>query len=315
MKRLTNRTTTKTLAFTGLAVALAIATAAMAAEITGNETSTDGLYVTGSHPNAQFSEPLRVEGSSSQYKIFMDDKVDAQGGAMIRMRASDGSGGFGVGDFGYKDGFFRMASSGSILFRAGQNAAQRPTAEHQFVVGAGVTGLIVKPDGKVGVNMTEPTTDFEVNGEASMNVVNIKGADLAERFEIAGDESLIVPGAVTSIDPDTPGGLIISNGAYDRTVAGVISGAGGLRAGMRLSQEGTLAHGDHLVALTGRVYVQAVGGANGIQLGDMLTTADVPGHAMAVTDYDQARGAVLGKAMTTLAPGETGMVLCLITLQ
>jgi hypothetical protein len=51
-----------------------------------------------------------------------------------------------------------------------------------------------------------------------------------------------------------------------------------------------------------------------IQPGDLLTTSEVEGHAMKVTDYTKAQGAILGKAMSTLAKGR-GLVLILVTLQ
>ena len=53
---------------------------------------------------------------------------------------------------------------------------------------------------------------------------------------------------------------------------------------------------------------------NPIAPGDLLTTADVPGHAMKVTDFPRAQGAIIGKAMTALESGR-GMVLVLVSLQ
>jgi len=117
-----------------------------------------------------------------------------------------------------------------------------------------------------------------------------------------------------SIDPHTPGELQVSADAYDRRVAGVISGAGGVRPGMMMGQDGTLADGEYPVALTGRVYVHADASYGAIEPGDLLTTSDTPGHAMRVTDHDRAGGAVLGKAMTSLKSGQ-GLVLLLVTLQ
>ncbi len=49
--------------------------------------------------------------------------------------------------------------------------------------------------------------------------------------------------------------------------------------------------------------------------GDLLTTADTPGHAMKAPRGEKARGAILGKAMSSLAKGERGHVLILVTLQ
>ena len=68
--------------------------------------------------------------------------------------------------------------------------------------------------------------------------------------------------------------------------------------------------GSQNVALSGRVYVAADASAGPIEPGDLLTTSDVPGHAMKVVDYSKAQGAVLGKAMSSLKHG-TGLVLVL----
>jgi hypothetical protein len=46
----------------------------------------------------------------------------------------------------------------------------------------------------------------------------------------------------------------------------------------------------------------------------LLTTSSTPGHAMKVTDHARAQGAILGKAMSSLAEGK-GMVLVLVSLQ
>ena len=48
--------------------------------------------------------------------------------------------------------------------------------------------------------------------------------------------------------------------------------------------------------------------------GDLLTTADTPGHAMRATDQHRAFGAVLGKAMAPLASGR-GQIPILVSLQ
>jgi len=119
---------------------------------------------------------------------------------------------------------------------------------------------------------------------------------------------------VVCIDPENPGKLMISVEAYDRRVAGVISGAGGVKTGMLMSQSGSIADGKQPVALTGRVYVKADASFGAILPGDLLTTSDTPGHAMKVTDHARARGAILGKAMSSLKEGQ-GMVLVLVSLQ
>ena len=155
------------------------------------------------------------------------------------------------------------------------------------------------------------------NGRLTTKVLEITGgADFSENFDIRGlgkisDPS---PGLVVSIDPKEPGKLMVSDKAYDRKVAGIISGAGGVKPGMIMGQEGTQAHGSSPVALTGRVYCWADASSGAIEPGDLLTSSDVPGHAMKVNDYGRAQGAVIGKAMTGLQEGK-GLVLVLVTLQ
>ena len=102
--------------------------------------------------------------------------------------------------------------------------------------------------------------------------------------------------------------------AKDRHEAGGVSGAGGVKPGMLMGQSGTEADGQYPVALTGRVYCRVDASNGPIQPGDLLTTSAQPGHAMKVTDYDRAQGAVIGKAMTSLEKGR-GLVLVLVSLQ
>jgi hypothetical protein len=153
-----------------------------------------------------------------------------------------------------------------------------------------------------------------VEGMARVGVLQITGGgDIAEPFEIT-DAEAIRPGMVVAIDPNRPGQLQVSGKAYDRTVAGIISGANGINPGLTMRQEGSIADGAHPVALTGRVYGWADASNGPIEPGDLLTTSDTPGHAMKVTRHAKAQGAIIGKAMTSLKSGR-GLVLVLVTLQ
>ena len=139
------------------------------------------------------------------------------------------------------------------------------------------------------------------------------GADLAEPFAVSGGAQDIAKGSVVVIDDENPGRLKLSERAYDRRVAGVISGAGGVAPGIKLEQAGVM-DGSQNVALTGRVYVLADASHQPIRPGDLLTTSETPGHAMKATDPARTQGAILGKAMSGLDRGK-GLVLVLVTLQ
>lgn len=149
------------------------------------------------------------------------------------------------------------------------------------------------------------------NGQMLASAVQIYGGgDLAEHF-LTGEA--VGPGTLMVIDEEHPGRLKPSMAAYDTRVAGVVSGAGGVKPGVTLQQEGVM-EGNAVVAIAGRVYVKADARQASIKPGDLLTSSDVPGHAMKAADRERAQGAVIGKAMTGLDGGE-GLVMVLVSLQ
>ncbi len=154
-----------------------------------------------------------------------------------------------------------------------------------------------------------------VVGTASVGVLTVRGgADLAENFEFKNDHAEVKPGMVVMIDENTDGGMTLATGSYNKKVAGVVSGANELAAGMVLGDfEG--AKNQHAVALTGRVWTYVDASEKAVEAGDLLTTSETPGYAMPVVDDSKAHGATIGKAMTKLAKGEKGMVLVLVNLQ
>lgn len=152
------------------------------------------------------------------------------------------------------------------------------------------------------------------SGEVVTPSVTITGgADLSEPFTMTEALEQIEPGSVLVIDPENPGSLTLSDRPYDKRVAGIASGAGGINPGLTLSQQGVL-EGGLQVALTGRVYVRASAENGAIEPGDMITTSATPGVAMKASDHARSYGAVVGKAMTALDCGE-GLVLVLVGLQ
>ena len=163
------------------------------------------------------------------------------------------------------------------------------------------------------------TLNTDENGDGRVITQELEitgGSDLSENFDVTGRFGIEapMPGMVVSIDPEHPGQLALSGMPYDRMVAGVVSGAGGIETGLLMGQKGSEADGAYPVALTGRVYVWVDASYGAITPGDLLTSSATPGHAMKVGDYTQAQGAILGKAMTALPEGQ-GLVLMLVTLQ
>ena len=154
--------------------------------------------------------------------------------------------------------------------------------------------------------------------DVSAAVIEIRGAgnDIAEGLKINSAGQDVEPGMVVSISLDKPGEMELSSRPYQRTVAGIISGAGDRHVGLQLGNSEEVAAGLLTpVALTGQVWCFVDTSTGAVAPGDLLTTSATVGHAMKVSDYARAQGAVIGKAMTGLAQGEQGLVLVLVSLQ
>lgn len=147
--------------------------------------------------------------------------------------------------------------------------------------------------------------DVEVTGD-----IRLANADCAEDFDIAGVET-VEPGTVMVLEQE--GCLKPSDHAYDKRVAGVISGAGNYKPGIVLDKQPTQGNRSP-VALLGKVYCKVDASYAPVEVGDLLTTAPTPGHAMKAIDPLKAFGAVIGKAMRPLREGQ-GLVPILIALQ
>jgi len=235
------------------------------------------------------------------------------------------AGSTGAGVVGIGEGFVGIHGK-----RDTQNAVLGESDATDAVVGstqgngkAGVLGL--SPNGNAVVGLSDHGTgvfgqggqwagsfvgrvlvqgDIQVTGD-----INLVNADCAENFDISGEE--IEPGTVMAIGND--GSLEVSREPYNKRVAGVISGARNLKPGIVLGKgesEGRKAP----LALLGKVYCKVDATDSPIEVGDLLTTAATPGHAMKAAEGDRAAGAVIGKALQPLQDGQ-GMIPILIALQ
>ena len=170
-----------------------------------------------------------------------------------------------------------------MLERASNNRFSIRSSEYGGAV------LICEPDGRTRVRC------LEILG----------GCDINERFNSTEN---LEPGTVVVANSDRPGEVCTTDKPYDQRVVGAISGANGIKPGLTLTQEGTTLDGSHPVALDGRVYVKVSGL---VEVGDLLTTSNEPGRAMAVKNRKKAFGAVIGKALESDADGD-GLVLMLV---
>ena len=234
-----------------------------------------------------------VFGSGGQNGVFgitnnqsasgVHGRNDGNGNGVLG--SSDG--GDGVGGFSKsRNGVFGQSETGSGLHGYSQQ---------QFGIYArSDTGMAGFFDGSITVK----------------NDIILANADCAEDFDIAGLEK-VEPGTVMVID--SQGSLRECNRAYDKCVAGVISGAGKYKPAIVLDKQES-SKNRMPIALMGKVYCKVDASYGAIEVGDLLTTSPTPGHAMKADDPMKAFGSVIGKALRPLAIGE-GLIPILIALQ
>ncbi len=195
-------------------------------------------------------------------------------------------------------------NEGNIVVRDGEG-------RDVFLVDGNLADVAIGANGNQGdvvVRNANGVVTIRLDG-GSGDVV-LSNADCAEVFEL---ESALPadPGTVMVLTGD--GRVAVSHAPYDRKVAGVVSGAGGLRPGIVLGRQIGVP-GRCPLALAGKVFCHADASYGPIALGDLLTTSPTPGHAMKASDLARAFGAVIGKALAPLASGRS-LVPMLVTLQ
>jgi hypothetical protein len=180
--------------------------------------------------------------------------------------------------------------------------------------GEGVRGWSKNPGhgGVVGINTGGGAAGFfqgHVHVLGNVTIAKewdlyLEGADYAE--------------ALTTNDADVAAGMVVVLGDdgevhpcdqdYDARVAGIVSGAGGVKPAIVLDRHDDSAH----VALIGKVWCFADAALAAIRPGDLLTSSSTVGHCRRVDEPARAFGAVVGKALTPLLAGR-GMVRVLVS--
>lgn len=163
--------------------------------------------------------------------------------------------------------------------------------------------LHAKHDGKLIAAIFEG--DVEVTGD-----IRLTNADCAEDFNIGAD-SPVEPGTVMVLGDE--GALLPSQNAYDKRVAGVVSGAGSYKPGIVLDKQPNVGLRQP-IALLGKVFCKVDARYGAVEVGDLLTTSATEGHAMKACDPLKAFGTVIGKALRPLKEGR-GLIPILIALQ
>ena len=174
----------------------------------------------------------------------------------------------------------------------------------------GMERMRINANGNVGIGIQNPEEMLHVAGNIAVNGdIRLLNADCAEDFDICDSE--VEAGTVMVLGDD--GALYPSSHAYDKRVAGVVSGAGQYQPGIVLDKQPT-GKPRKPIALMGKVYCKVDAAFGDIAVGDLLTTSSTPGHAMKASDALSAFGAVIGKALRPFKGGK-GLVPVLIALQ
>ena len=195
-------------------------------------------------------------------------------------------------------------NEGDLIIRDGHGRQVVHLGGDKAVVDVGTEG------NEGDVRVFDADGDLRIHLDGASGQVNTLGADCAEDFTVRGGEA-IEPGTVLVIEDS--GRLRESTDAYDRRVAGVVSGGGSFGPGIVLDkqQSGT---DRRPVALIGKACCKVDADCGAVAVGDLLTTAATPGYAMKAADPQRAFGAVIGKALAPLARGR-GLVPILVALQ
>jgi hypothetical protein len=249
------------------------------------------------------------------------DGQDATGGITVSIRAGGGPTGSGV--VGLLPKTITLDGSTGLIHAGGFGAG----GLIEIADGKGIHTIRLAGDGASGwfgsagragdvLVFSDKAKSYTSPGDAAIWIkgstgdIILQNGDCAEEFEVQNGEG-IEPGAVLTLTDQ--GKLTLANRPYDRKVAGVVSGAGGLRPGIVLGRSAETQN-RWPIALSGKAFCKVDADRAPVAVGDLLTTSPTLGHAMAARNHRRAFGAVIGKALASLQSGQA-LVPVLIALQ
>lgn len=199
-----------------------------------------------------------------------------------------------------------------VMSWAGNGLAVGTLTSTPTIIGTnGLDRVHITPDGKVGINTSNPTATLEVNG--TIKATSVIGAVFQDVAEWVPATVKMAPGTVVVLNRQRDNEVMPSSHAYDTAVAGVVSEQPGVILGVAAESKAQ-------IATTGRVKVHVDATAGAIAIGDLLVTGNKPGTAMKSQPIDlggvaiHRPGTVIGKALQPLERGE-GEILVLLSLQ
>ena len=280
--------------------------------------------------NQSNKEAIKLEAKDSSLSLN-----DSGGSSTVRLDGNGGgvtikssSGKQIVGLTGFKGGMFNISPKpddpiiGTLALFSDKGSSTILTSNGNLLLGAGGGSGLVKmfnSSNKGAIELNAQKGHISLSNSLGVEQLLIDGengdiimqnADCAEDFDITDNLHMVAPGTVMVLGDD--GKLCPSSQAFDKRVAGVVSGAGQYKPGIVLDRQKT----NKLrlpIALIGKVYCKVDASQGAIQVGDLLTTSPTPGHAMLADDPIKAFGAILGKALKPLAEG-CGLIPVLVTL-
>jgi hypothetical protein len=264
-----------------------------------------GIGTTNPQGKLDVSDNIVLNGNVKTQLSAKKDTTVLKGGTIILDLSPRGGGQFRIACNPNDNSIFLegFSSDGKAPAAEMRITGRSATALPVFGVAADITRLL--GDVHITRNLT---VDGDLVSAGDIQLTN--AADCAEDFDVYDIEQA-QPGTVMVLGED--GKLRQSQIAYDKRVAGVISGAGDYKPGIVLDKQHSQI-GRKPIALIGKVFCKVDAQYGAIKVGDLLTTAPTPGHAMRATDPLKSFGTVLGKALCPFAEGQ-GLIPMLIALQ